>query len=520
MIEHLGQKAQTGSTKNLYSCNTASYESTEEFYGSTSFIFKELFCRASRKLAREVGLKLEGLGQLHEEILKTSDPRYTQVPVAERWLRNISGKQPPPKPHIDEKRQANVENGLVDDTGRMCCLAKHLTADQVRALRKRGFRFAKIKHICPRLAQTMHVSQDLLTLQLERLGQKTSVGVPSGTYLCGIIMQHHSGKDPPLHLMVKSTSTNHLPGYDLGLKELSEWHRQFIKPLDNMTVVEFRNHLERGLLEHSDHSWNDYTGDVLREDVFSLQLLTALEELATEVGHPRCFGSARFTATPFHCAASCASFLAFRLIVDDCEEEGEEDGPDVIWTVPEIFDARVRALPGAPNKLVWPENVEREWRRVKERVEENLRKTKDQMSRINREMLIVQPRGRRSTKSSRDHLLPCVSPTSSDMPASPMTIGTKRWSYLQVPKRAIVKSSSNTYLVGQGPSILANGNVEEDYGEVVELKPIRKPGRPDVELIEEPATWFSQLQGMVGPNDRLLPEAFNVARFGRDVHGR
>jgi len=239
-------------------------------------IFRELFCVAASKLAEDFRQPLDRLGILFDEIVRTGQ----------------TANHPPKKGNQSRSSSVDLERDGIDATkmgkGQLMFLVREVDQEEADLLLKSGYRFAQPRVVIPIVAAIWQITRQELTRQLEtmRIFSTEDQILDPGLHLAFFAVK--ASMAVKFEILARKDARNCLPTMQLPYEKLEDWQIEFLKTMDNLTVIACMKHLQKAAFT---------AGLAAQEMAFASAMLYTLEALKEEIGDP-VFNDAALIANP------------------------------------------------------------------------------------------------------------------------------------------------------------------------------------------------------------------------------
>ncbi|KAG7407140.1 Signaling protein YkoW [Fusarium oxysporum f. sp. rapae] len=253
-------------------------------------IFRELFCLAAAELADRFHEDLTSVGVLWDEILLTGPVSQWPRPQS-RMSSRLSLSWGMGNGHEDNQSGPDIEEGLnaqqqVIGRGLLMLLARRIELDQdAERFVSAGYRFVELHHVSNIIRSGMQIQSTDFETKLRSMSTYATKhnAAPPGVHIgfFAIRASVRSGFD----ILVQKDARNLLPSMALPLKTLENWHLQFLKRFENMSVFKILQSLDETSLYQS-----------AQESEFAAQLSETIKALCEWIQEPL-FKDATLTST-------------------------------------------------------------------------------------------------------------------------------------------------------------------------------------------------------------------------------
>ena len=426
-----------------------SLDGTEDY----SQAFKELFCIAACDLASLIQEPLEHIGVLYDEIISTGTVR---MGTKATLLSRTSGAS----------ILNDVERGRTGTTfgrGQLLFVVRHTNKLESAHLQAVGFRFAAVPNVIEHLARSMQVTADELSPRLDSMRSYSTPPqiLEPGVHLACFALRplFQRGFD----VLVCKGAKNLLPTMSLPIPELSRWHMDFIRRMDDWTVASCLEWLRKTQFSRKE------------EQHFAGSLFDGITALADQIENPF-FQEARLTARPLRApcrspsgsqAMDEAMIVGFRVITDVYQSRALNRRFE--FTPSRFFLCQQHVYKNSPDHEIFARRIHREFAAVVDR--------KDAGNGLN---------PRHSSHGSKLYHPEMVS----HMAASPQT-PTSRWKWPfpsrdPSPNRVKGDNSSEKNLVEVQSEVPSNppfGGIHVSNEVTIDVSEVRHgDGSPDIEM--------------------------------------
>lgn len=312
-----------------------------------SIVFRELFCVAAADLANDLGIPLDEVGVLYDEIVSTGQQsRLRKRSTKIKYSRS-------PATSVDLERDGLSGFGR----GQLLFLVRKVDRREAENLLANGFRFASLNNVIDILARSMRVEKTDLAERLVSMREyvNSSNILDPGVHLACFAIRAQIGG--VFDVLVRRDARNQLPTMQLPVDKLEDWQIDYLETLDSKTVSVCLKVLNAKC---------DSEVASEREKVWATQLHDTLDALRVEIGEPY-FCDAKLVCNPVD--APCRGFdeyskpgvckiIAFRIIVPI---NVRQPGPKLEFTPLKFFKMQQHVYPNSPDHAVWERKIYREF---------------------------------------------------------------------------------------------------------------------------------------------------------------
>ena len=323
-------------------------EDPEDF----SLIFKELFCIAAAELAEKINESVENLGVLYDDIMSTG----TTSASKKNKLSAALSHQAHSARDVEMGRVAPVTYGR----GQLLFVVRQTNKGDTAKLQAHGFRFAEVQNVVDILAKAMQVERTGLLLHLKNLRDyaKGDQLVESGVHIGCFAMKARLGGG--FDVLVRKAFRNRLPTLQLRVDSFGEWHEDFLRQANGMTIMACITWLA-GKTAFS----------TIKEELFAAQFHGTLTALMAEFTDPLIHEAVIAKPMMIPCRGikemampGKATLIAFRIIVP---VHTQAMGPDFVFSPFSVFRCRQHVYKNAPDHDVFARAVHREFAPIQQR---------------------------------------------------------------------------------------------------------------------------------------------------------
>lgn len=270
--------------------------------------FREQFCITAEDIATSLGMRLEELGCLYEDVLATGTMTNKYATWKSTHARTDTQQI---QAAIQDLELGKAKSGVVGH-GQLLLLTRNVDDMEKYRLQQMGYRFADIEQFSDKLARSLEISCSDVEYLMARLHafSKREHHVPKrGTYLASFLVQPKPGMRD-MDVVVPRANSAQLPMIKLDDNRLSRWQLEILSTFHGLTLEECLQQIKR--------SSKKETKDMAFIQKFGVGIESLLRECPEETLYSAVFSAQQLDImhgqTNFNGGAKIFSFCGIRQI--------------------------------------------------------------------------------------------------------------------------------------------------------------------------------------------------------------